>query len=671
MANQENKNPEKKKMPPMNNWWWVYLLIIGLLLAQWLSMGGFTAGPQETNWMDFKSEMLAQGAVDHIVVVNKERAEVFIKGEKLGQGRFEKIPKGRPGPHYFFNIGSVESFENKLAKAEEELQIDPIPITYEERVNWVANILSWLLPFAIIIGIWMLILRRAGGGMRGGMNPFDFGKSKAQLFDKDQRSNVSFKDVAGLEEAKLEVKEIVDFLKNPERYTRLGAKIPKGVILVGPPGTGKTLLAKAVAGEAQVPFFSISGSEFVEMFVGVGASRVRDLFKKAKEKAPSIIFIDEIDAIGRSRSKAFSMQPNDERESTLNQLLTEMDGFENNTGVIVIAATNRMDILDRALLRPGRFDRHIYLDLPTFTERKAIFKVHMRKLKLGKDIDLDTLAAHTPGFTGADIANICNEAALIAARNNKSKVEMQDFYDAIDRVVAGLEKKNKIISEREKNIVAHHEAGHATVSRYLKHADKLLKVSIVPRGRSLGAAWYLPEEHNIYTEAQFMDRLCVALGGRAAEDLVFGEISSGALDDLEKVTKQAYTMVAYYGFDKELGNLSYYDSTGEYSQSLQKPYSEETARLIDEKVRDLVRRAYERTKKILTEHEDQMLELAKLLLEKEVVDRKDLEKIFGPDGASVKSAQELTGSVKDGKGTSALSESSNEEPETIDEKPAK
>ncbi len=624
----------------MNTWWWIYLLIIGLLLVQWFSMGGFTATPRETNWIDFKTEMLAPGDVERIVVINKERAEVFIKPDKLGQGRYEKIQKGHPGPHYFFNIGSVESFENKLARAEEELNLPPVPVTYEERINWAANILSWVLPFAIIIGIWMLILRRAGGGMRGGMNPFDFGKSKAQLFDGDQRSNVSFKDVAGLEEAKLEVKEIVDFLKNPQRYTRLGAKIPKGVILVGPPGTGKTLLAKAVAGEAQVPFFSISGSEFVEMFVGVGASRVRDLFKKAKDKAPSIIFIDEIDAIGRSRSKAFSMQPNDERESTLNQLLTEMDGFENNTGVIVIAATNRMDILDRALLRPGRFDRHIYLDLPTFTERKAIFQVHMRKLKLADDIDVETLAAHTPGFTGADIANICNEAALIAARSNKKKVEMQDFYDAIDRVVAGLEKKNKIISEKEKNIVAHHEAGHATASRYLKHADKLLKVSIVPRGRSLGAAWYLPEEHNIYTRAQFEDRLCMALGGRAAEELVFGEISSGALDDLEKVTKQAYTMIAYYGFDKELGNLSYYDSTGEYSQSFQKPYSEATAQLIDQKVRQLVQDAYERTKKILNEHMDELLALAKLLLEKEVVDRKDLEQIFGPDERGEKKAEE-------------------------------
>ncbi len=632
MANNEKKKPQNNTpSSPFGKWGWVYLVIVGLLLVQWFSMGGLNGSAKETNWTQFKTEMLAQNAVDHITVINKERAEVYIKPDKIGKGTFEKIPEGHPGPHYFFNIGSVESFESKLEKASEELNLPPVPVSYEERVDWVANILSWVLPFAIIIGIWMLILRRAGGGMRGGMNPFDFGKSKAQLFDGDQRSNVTFEDVAGLEEAKLEVKEIVDFLKNPQRYTRLGAKIPKGVILVGPPGTGKTLLAKAVAGEAKVPFFSISGSEFVEMFVGVGASRVRDLFKKAKDKAPSIIFIDEIDAIGRSRSKAFSMQPNDERESTLNQLLTEMDGFENNTGVIVIAATNRMDILDRALLRPGRFDRHIYLDLPTFTERKAIFKVHMRKLKLADDIDLETLAAHTPGFTGADIANICNEAALIAARKNKDKVEMQDFFDAVDRVVAGLEKKNKIISEKEKNIVAHHEAGHATVSRYLKNADRLLKVSIVPRGRSLGAAWYLPEEHNIYTESQFMDRLCTALGGRAAEELVFGEISSGALDDLEKVTKQAYTMVAYYGFDKELGNLSYYDSTGEYSQSLQKPYSEATAQLIDEKVRTLIDKAYQRTKKVLSEHMDQMLELAKMLLEKEVVDRDDLDKIFGKD----------------------------------------
>ena len=463
----------------------------------------------------------------------------------------------------------------------------------------------------------------------GGANPFEFGKSKAKLMDSTNKSKVTFEDVAGLEEAKVEIREIVEFLKNPKFYTRLGAKIPKGVILVGPPGTGKTLLAKAVAGEAQVPFFHISGSEFVEMFVGVGASRVRDLFKKAKAKSPSIIFIDEIDAIGRARGSAFSIRSNDERESTLNQLLTEMDGFGTNTGVIVLAATNRADILDKALLRPGRFDRHIYLELPGMVERRAIFEVHLKPLKLSSEIDVETLAAQTPGFSGADIANICNEAALIAARHGKDAIEPKDFMDATDRIIAGLEKKSKIISPEEKKIIAYHEAGHATVSWFLKHADELMKVSIVPRGKSLGAAWYLPEEHQIYTKAQFIDKICAALGGRAAEDLVFGEVSSGALDDLEKVTKQAYTMVAYYGLDEKIGNISFYDSTGQYEQSLQKPYSEATAQLIDEEVRKLVKEAYARTKTVLAKHRKELKELAELLLEKEVVVKADLEKVFG------------------------------------------
>jgi cell division protease FtsH len=432
-----------------------------------------------------------------------------------------------------------------------------------------------------------------------------------------------------MEEVKVEVREVVDFLKNPEKYTRLGAKIPKGVLLVGPPGTGKTLLARAVAGEAGVPFFSMSGSEFVEMFVGVGASRVRDLFRKAKQSAPSIIFIDEIDAIGRSRGRTLSLQSNDERESTLNQLLTEMDGFGANTGVIVLAATNRGEILDRALLRPGRFDRQIYLDLPTLPERRAIFGVHTKPLTLGKDISLDTLAAQTPGFSGADIANICNEAALIAARRGKKAVEMIDFHDATDRVIAGLEKKSKLISDEEKRIVAYHESGHATASWYLPNADTLLKVSIVPRGRSLGAAWYLPQEQQLYTKSQFEDRICAALGGRAAEDVVFGEISSGALDDLEKVTKQAYMMVAYYGLNEEIGNISFYDSTGRNEQMLTKPYSEATAEKIDEEVSKLVESAYERTKRLLREHRSEMDALAQRLLEKEVVFQHDLEEIFG------------------------------------------
>jgi cell division protease FtsH len=632
MASNDPQNSDKQR-PPGNifqGWWWVYLLIAILLGAQWFMWSASVM--KETTWLEFKNNMLAHQDVESIVIINQERAEIYIKPDRLGTGAYQEIASGKAGPHFFMNIGSGEQFESKLEEALQEYSLDPIPIRYEKRSNWWSDILSWVLPFAIIIAIWIFILRRVGrgGGQAGGFNPFDFGKSGAQVFDDTNRSKVTFEDVAGLEEAKVEVMEIVDFLKNPETFTRLGAKIPKGVILIGPPGAGKTLMARAVAGEAKVPFFSISGSEFVEMFVGVGASRVRDLFRKAKEKAPSIIFIDEIDAIGRSRSKAFSLQSNDERESTLNQLLTEMDGFGTNTGVIVMAATNRADMLDRALLRPGRFDRHIYLELPNLEERKAIFNVHMRPLKLAPSININTLSSQTPGFSGADIANICNEAALIAARRKKDAIEMDDFTEAIDRIIAGLEKKTKIISDAEKRIVAYHEAGHATVSWYLKHTDSLMKVSIVPRGKSLGAAWYLPEEHQIFTRSQFLDRLCAALGGRAAEDIIFNEVSSGALDDLEKVTKQAYTMVAFYGLDPEMGNISYYDSTGEYEQSLQKPYSEATAQLIDREVRELVESSYARTKQILTEHRDEMEKLARRLLEKEVVGQEELMEIFGP-----------------------------------------
>ncbi|MBK7335954.1 MAG: ATP-dependent zinc metalloprotease FtsH [Saprospirales bacterium] len=632
MANNDPQ-PSKKPSSPGNFFqglWWVYLLIAILLISQWWMWG--TPAAKETTWLDFQNNMLVQNDVSSIVVLNQERAEIYIKPERLGSGAYQEIPKENEGPHFFMNIGSVEQFETKLEEVTLAQELDPIPVKYQKRTNLLAEILAWTLPFLIIIAVWVFILRRVGrgGGGAGGFNPFDFGKSGAQVFDDTNTSKVTFQDVAGLDEAKVEVMEIVDFLKNPETYTRLGAKIPKGVILVGPPGAGKTLMAKAVAGEAKVPFFSISGSEFVEMFVGVGASRVRDLFRKAKEKAPSIIFIDEIDAIGRSRSKAFSMQSNDERESTLNQLLTEMDGFGANVGVIVMAATNRADMLDKALLRPGRFDRHIYLELPNVDERKAIFLVHMRPLKLHSATDAQTLAAQTPGFSGADIANICNEAALIAARRKKDLIEMEDFTEAIDRIIAGLEKKTKIISGEEKNSVAYHEAGHATVSWFLKHTDSLMKVSIVPRGKSLGAAWYLPEEHHIFTRQQFLDRICAALGGRAAEDVVFNEVSSGALDDLEKVTKQAFTMVAFYGLDPEMGNISYYDSNGEYEQSLQKPYSEATAQLIDRVVRELVASSYARTKQILIEHRKELEELARLLLQKEVVVREELEQIFGP-----------------------------------------
>jgi len=618
------------KSPGSNSYNWFFWLFAALILVQGIFyLTGSSA--EEISWTEFKRTMLDKEVVDRIVIVNREKAEVFIKNDELGQGEFSDIEPTNTGPHYIFHIGSLDNFEQTLEEAQAEVAPkDRIDLKYVQRTDWFSNILAWVLPLVIIIAIWMLIINRArrSGGFGGGNNIFDFGKSSAKLFEKDQ-SNVTFDDVAGLEEVKVEVKEIVDFLKYPEKYTRLGAKIPKGVLLIGPPGTGKTLLAKAVAGEAGVPFFSISGSEFVEMFVGVGASRVRDLFKKAKQSAPSIIFIDEIDAIGRSRSKAVSFQSNDEKENTLNQMLAEMDGFDANTGVIVLAATNRGEVLDRALMRPGRFDRQIYLELPTRTERRAIFEVHTEPLVLSEDIDLDQLAAQTPGFSGADIANICNEAALIAARRNKDAITMKDFMDAADRVIAGLEKKSKIISDREKKIIAYHEAGHATVSWYLKYADSLLKVSIVPRGRALGAAWYLPEENVIYTKDQFVDRLCAALGGRAAEELVFSKISSGALDDLEKVTKQAYTMIAYYGLSDALGNLSYYDSTGKNEQALQKPYSEATAQLIDEEVKKLVDQAYQRTLDILHEHRDELETLAHRLLEKEVVLKDELEEIFG------------------------------------------
>ncbi|MCB9266097.1 MAG: ATP-dependent metallopeptidase FtsH/Yme1/Tma family protein [Lewinellaceae bacterium] len=652
MAKQNLKDPSQNGRPPSgsgdegprgsftSNSWILYILLA--LLAFQIFYYFNSSEAKQISWTEFKQEMLANKDVEKIDVVNKETAEVYIKKDKLGKGRYKDIDSSNTGPHYTFNIGSVETFEKSLEEAQQGVPPEErINVNYISRTNWMGNILSWVLPFVIIIGIWIFILRRIrpGGGVGGGNNIFDMGKSKAKLFEKGQ-SDVTFDDVAGLEEVKVEVKEVVDFLKNPSRYTRLGAKIPKGVLLIGPPGTGKTLLARAVAGEAGVPFYSISGSEFVEMFVGVGASRVRDLFKKAKQNSPSIIFIDEIDAVGRSRGKAVSLQSNDERENTLNQILTEMDGFGTNTGVIVLAATNRGDVLDRALLRPGRFDRQIYLELPTRKERLAIFKVHTKPLKLGEDIDLETLASQTPGFSGADIANVCNEAALIAARRNKDAIGMHDFYDATDRVIAGLEKKSKIISEKEKKVIAYHEAGHATVSWYLEHADTLLKVSIVPRGRSLGAAWYLPQENVIYNKDQLVDRLCAALGGRASEEVVFGKVSSGALDDLEKVTKQAYTMVAYYGLNEKLGNISYYDSTGQYEQSLQKPYSEATAQLIDQEVHNLVEFAYERTKKVLREHREELEKLAQLLLKKEVVFKKDLVEVFGERPYEVKEEEE-------------------------------
>jgi cell division protease FtsH len=520
------------------------------------------------------------------------------------------------------NIGSHANFE----KALEEHGYN----NYENvtQVNYLINILNYILPFALIIVIWIFVMRRmSGGGGGGGGQIFNIGKSRAQVYEKGKTTNVTFKDVAGLQGAKEEIVEIVEFLKNPKKYTELGAKIPKGALLVGPPGTGKTLLAKAVAGEAKVPFFSLSGSDFVEMFVGVGASRVRDLFRQAKEKAPSIIFIDEIDAIGRARGKNNGFNSNDERENTLNQLLTEMDGFGTNSGVIILAATNRADVLDSALMRAGRFDRQIYVDMPDINERKEIFQVHLKPLKLDKDMDVDFLAKQTPGFSGADIANLCNEAALIAARKDKKQVEKQDFLDAVDRIVGGLEKKNKIITKEEKEAIAYHEAGHATISWLLQYAHPLVKVTIVPRGQSLGAAWYLPEERSITTTEQILDQMCSALGGRAAEELIFGKISTGALSDLEKVTKQAYAMVSIYGLNKRVGNISFYDSQGR--DMFTKPYSDETARVIDEEVSKLIESQYQRALEVLTENKDKLTELASKLLTNEVIFKEDLELIFG------------------------------------------
>lgn len=621
------------KFPKMK--WW-YFLMLALLLTYAL-MNNFSQ-VKEITWQDFEKNILSRKAVEKIVVINNEKAEVYIKKEFAKDTMFKDVFEPaigggiNPGPHYSFNIGSVESFERKLDDAQNSFTIsEKIPVNYVKQTNWFWNIAGWIVPFVLLFALWNYILKRSGGmGMGGGSSSlFNFGKSTAMLVEKE-KSNITFDDVAGMEEAEMEVKEVVDFLKNPKAFTRLGAKIPKGVILVGPPGTGKTLLAKAVAGEAQVPFFNISGSEFVEMFVGVGASRVRDLFKNAKEKAPCIIFIDEIDAIGRSRGKgAFMSGANDERESTLNQLLTEMDGFGTNSGVIVLAATNRADMLDPALLRPGRFDRHIYLELPNMKEREDIFKVHLRPLILDTTIDTQFLAAQTPGFSGADIANICNEAALIAARKKKEKVGRQDFLDAIDRIVAGLEKKSKIISPEEKKIIAYHEAGHAVVSWLLKHVDPVVKVSIIPRGKSLGAAWYLPEEKQLRSASAFTEHLCATLGGRASEEIIFGEVSSGALDDLEKVTKEAYMMVVYYGFNKKIGNISFYDSTGQRDMGIQKPYSEETGKLIDEEVRKLVEDAYRQAKEILVQNKGALTRIAELLLQKEVIFKEDIEAILG------------------------------------------
>jgi ATP-dependent metalloprotease FtsH len=647
---QEDFDFKKPKQPKFSfNFYWIYgIIIVAFLAFNIFSWGG---GPKEIPYQTFERDMLMDHDVEKIVVINEKTAEVYIKKDKLREDKFKDVRTKsianveNPGPHYYFNIGSVETFEKKIAEAQKDFsKEDKLDIQYQTKSNTWGDIMGWIFPILIMIVLWIFIMRRMGGGGPGGSQLFNIGKSKATLFDKDSHVNITFNDVAGLEEAKVEVMEIVDFLKNPKKYTSLGGKIPRGALLVGPPGTGKTLLAKAVAGEAQVPFFSMSGSDFVEMFVGVGASRVRDLFRQAKEKAPCIIFIDEIDAIGRARGKNASFSSNDERESTLNQLLTEMDGFGSNSGVIILAATNRADVLDRALLRPGRFDRQIYVELPDLHGRKEIFMVHLKPLKLDDSVDVDFLAKQTPGFSGADIANLCNEAALIAARHNKLAIDKQDFLSAVDRIIGGLEKKNKIITISEKKVIAFHEAGHATVSWLVEHANPLVKVTIVPRGNSLGAAWYLPEERQITTKEQLMDEMCAALGGRASEEITFGRISTGALSDLEKITKQAYAMVAIYGLNEKIGNISYYDSQGKSEFEMYKPYSEKTAQTIDEEVSKLIEGAYIRTKELLLAHQDQLNKLASVLLEKEVIFKEDLEEIFGK--RAYESEREALESVK-------------------------
>jgi AFG3 family protein len=635
-AKPNGQKPVDKK--PKFNISWIYG-IVAISLFGVMLMSPMGSQPIEVTWNRFEQEMLKSHDVLKIEVVNRERADIFIKPEKLTEARYADASKAKKrtftsnNPQYYFTIGSLEVFEQRINEAMKDFDSnDIVSVSYVKRQNHMDTIINWVIFPLLLIGVWLFIFRRMTGPNGAGSQIFNIGKSRAKVFDKEAAEvKTDFKDVAGLEEAKVEIKEIVDFLKNPEKYTQLGGKIPKGALLVGPPGTGKTLLAKAVAGEAHVPFFSMSGSDFVEMFVGVGASRVRDLFKQAKEKAPCIIFIDEIDAIGRARGKNPNWGANDERENTLNQLLTEMDGFGTNSGVIILAATNRADILDRALLRAGRFDRQIHVELPDLNERREIFKVHLRPLtKLDSEVNAEFLAKQTPGFSGADIANVVNEAALIAARHDKTQVEKQDFLDAVDRIVGGLEKKNKIISVDEKKTIAYHEAGHATVSWLLEHANPLIKVTIVPRGQALGAAWYLPEERQLTTREQLLDEMAALLGGRASEELFFGTISTGALNDLERVTKHAYAMVTFYGMSERIGNLCFYDSSGQTEYSFGKPYSEETARAIDEETKMFIDKAYLMAKEVLSTHQEQHHELSKLLLEREVLFAEDLERILGP-----------------------------------------
>lgn len=630
----ENKNDIFNKTPKGGkpkmfrfNLYWMYGLIFIMLVA--LYMTNDSSGTKELGWTEFQ-KLAQENVFDKMTVYNKKNlVEATVKNGKTEQvfGNMD-VSKIGVSPKVYVKIPSADKFSDFYDKAVADSHIDT-QVRFEEGDDAIWNFLVSFGPIILLIGVWMFLMRRMSGGTGAGPGGvFSVGKAKAQLFDKDNDRKVTFKDVAGLAEAKQEVEEIVSFLKNPEKYTELGGKIPKGALLVGPPGTGKTLLAKAVAGEANVPFFSLSGSDFVEMFVGVGASRVRDLFRQAKEKSPCIVFIDEIDAVGRARGKNANMNSNDERENTLNQLLTEMDGFGSNSGVIILAATNRADILDKALLRAGRFDRQIHVELPDLNERKEIFGVHLRPIKIDESVDAEFLARQTPGFSGADIANVCNEAALIAARNGKKFVQKEDFMNAVDRIVGGLEKRSKITTEEERKCIANHEAGHATLSWLLEHANPLVKVTIVPRGKALGAAWYLPEERQIATREQLQDEMCATLGGRAAEELVLGKISTGASNDLERVTKQAYAMVVYFGMSDKLPNLNYYDSTGQ-DWGFTKPYSEETAKLIDTEVQKIINEQYDRAKRILSENKEGHSKLAQVLLDREVIYSEDVEHIFG------------------------------------------
>jgi len=632
---QTNKDTDNNPLKQFNfkfNFYWIYGIIFALIIGyQFLNSADLASSKLTENQFN---DILKENDIQKIVIVNGDFAQLFLKAEALQKEKHSKNKNtsflNATAPAYTYDFGDLQNFENKLALAKSEFTLDFDKDTITQ-TSFFDSFIVWL-PFLFIIGLWIFFMRRmsgAGGGAGGGGQIFNIGKSRAKIFDQNTKVKTTFKDVAGLEGAKEEIQEIVEFLKNPGKFTKLGGKIPKGALLVGPPGTGKTLLAKAVAGEADVPFFSLSGSDFVEMFVGVGASRVRDLFKQAQQKAPSIIFIDEIDAIGRARGKNNITGGNDERENTLNQLLTEMDGFGTDSNVIVLAATNRADILDKALMRAGRFDRQIYVDLPDKNERLEIFHVHVKPLKLGKDVDLEFLSKQTPGFSGADIANVCNEAALIAARKGNDAVNHQDFLDAVDRIVGGLEKKNKIITNKEKRTIAYHEAGHATVSWMLEHAAPLVKVTIVPRGKSLGAAWYLPEERQIVHTDQMLDEMCATLGGRAAEKITFDKISTGALNDLEKVTRQAKAIVTVYGLNDKIGNITYYDSSGQTDYSFNNPYSEKTAQVIDHEISSIVEEQYQRAIGILTKHKKELTVLAELLMEKEVIFEDDLRRIFG------------------------------------------